>query len=323
MKFGSYIASFMLHAMLVLLFVLWPSKPRLDLSQAVQISLVDGAPGGEMQASPVLGREGDPSGRAKSESRPKADTRQADAAPPPPSAEARPVDVKAEAPKNVTEAPRPESVPKHVPAPPPPPDDAVAISEKKAEPKPEPKPEAKPETKPAAEQPKSEPKQAQEKKAPEASREDAIKAALADARKDAKPEPNQGQGRQDAIARAMADMRRQSRKQGTGGGGAGEGDGPGGGGLKDVYLGMVIMAVRPNWSTTTFSARQNLMVRIRIKVDAQGNVLDCYVEQSSGNPGFDGSAVNAVKRTGTLPPPPDADYQEISINFNSQDALGR
>jgi colicin import membrane protein len=315
MQLGSYCASVLLHSMLVLMILLWPNKPRLDLSRAVQISLVDGAPGGALQPTPVLGHVGDPAVPVKAEPVPQAIA---------PAPEARPQEVRArvesEPLKTATEIPRPESVVKPVtPPPPPPPDTARPISQTKVEqpPQPQPTPEVKPEPRPEPAKP------AETKKPPEVSREDAIRSALADAQKQARSDAAPSQGaRQDAVARALAQAARQSRgRPGTGGGG-GEGEGPGGGGLKNVYVGLVIMAVRPNWSTNTFASRQNIVVTVRIKLDREGNVLDCYVERSSGNPGFDGSAVNAIRRTKVLPPPPTADEQDLSIDFNSQEFAG-
>ena len=110
-------------------------------------------------------------------------------------------------------------------------------------------------------------------------------------------------------------------KTGVGGGG-GEGDGPGGGGIYDVYVAQVILAVQPNWSMPTYS-RNNMVVQVRIKLDKQGNVLDCHIERLSGRPEFDASAVNAIIRTKTLPPPPTPAQQDLVISFNSLQMLGR
>ena len=106
------------------------------------------------------------------------------------------------------------------------------------------------------------------------------------------------------------------------GGGGGEGDGPGGGGIYDVYVAQVILAVQPNWSMPTYS-RTNMVVQVRIQLDRSGRVLDCKIVNSSGRPEFDASAVNAVLRTGTLPPPPTPAQQELIISFNSLQMLGK
>ncbi len=327
MRAGSFLASLLLHSMLVLLVLMWPSTPPVDLSQAVKISLVEGAPGGEMMPSPVLGKTGSPEGTRRSESsrpeaQPIAPLPASEPIPIPKAPENIPADVTPEPPKAVAEIPRPESVP--TPVPPPPPEEPKKVAEKKVEKAPEPQPQAKPETPAKTEQAKPKP-EAQPKKTAEVSREDALKAALADAKKNAKPDPKSTpeSRRQAAMASAMAELRRQSRKQGTGGGGGGEGDGPGGGGIYDVYTGLVIMAIQPHWSMTTFSSRQNFAVTVRIKLDRQGNVMDCYVEKASGNAAFDASAVNAINRARTLPPPPTPAQQDLIITFNSQDMMGR
>jgi len=293
MRLGSYLISILLHAMLFLTILLWPAKPYLDLSQAVQISLVDGASGGELQSSPVLGRRGDHFPQARAETIP-APADKVQAAPP---AKPQETDIRTapEPPKPATEIPRPESVIKQATPPPTLPDDKL-LNENKQKP-------------------------VEAKKAPEPSRAEAIAAALANAQRQAKNDAAQSL-RQAAVNRALAEAARQGQpRQGTGDGG-GEGDGPGGGGIRNVYVGLVIMAVRPNFSMNTFASRQNIVVTVRIKLDREGNVLDCYVENSSGNLSFDGQAVNAIRRTGTLPPPPTPAEQDLSINFNSQDFLG-
>ena len=107
-----------------------------------------------------------------------------------------------------------------------------------------------------------------------------------------------------------------------GGGGGGEGDGPGGGGIYDVYMGQVILAVRPNWSMPTYS-RANLSVQVNVKLDPNGKVLSCTVARSSGRAEVDASAVNAVIRTKVLPAPPTPDQQELLLTFNTQEMMGR
>ncbi len=113
------------------------------------------------------------------------------------------------------------------------------------------------------------------------------------------------------VAEALAQA-----QQTVSGGGGGIGRGSGGGGLYDVYAGQVILAVRPNWSAAIYS-RDLLVVMVRVVLDKSGQVLDATVERSSGRADFDASAVNAVLRTRSLPPPPTAEQQEIVIAFNS------
>jgi colicin import membrane protein len=70
-------------------------------------------------------------------------------------------------------------------------------------------------------------------------------------------------------------------------------------------------------------SRTNMVVQVQIRLDRSGKVLECNVLNSSGRPEFDASAVNAVLRTGELPPPPTSAQQELIVNFNSQMMMGR
>ncbi|MBR4423259.1 MAG: cell envelope integrity protein TolA, partial [Mailhella sp.] len=179
-----------------------------------------------------------------------------------------------------------------------------------------PEPEKKPEPRPA-----EKPVEKAEKK-PVAPANPAAD-ALADARKQASGASGQGQSKGSAAASALKDLARELGGQTGVGGGGGQGDGPGGGGIYDVYAGLVIEAVRPNWSIPVMS-RSNMVVQVRINLDRNGKVLDCSIEKSSGRPDFDASAVNAVQRTsekGMFPKPPTRAQQDLLITFNSQDLI--
>ncbi len=315
MQFGTYLASILMHISVVLIALLIPSAPPIKLDKVVyQVSLVEGAPGGQLLPSPVLGHQGVESGVKK-------EVKQLESLP----AKAQPlvenkVDIPAKQletkPEPKLEAkPKPSSVPVEAKKPEPKPET------KKPEPKPTPKPEPKKKepvantAKPTVKK-KEEPKKKAEVK-PKVSPQDAIKAALADAKKQAKKEDF---SRQSALAGALAEFKKDSSK-GTGGGGGGEGDGPGGGGINDVYAGLVMMAIRANWSMPTFS-RENLVAVVRIKLDKSGKILDSDIEKSSGRADFDASAVNAVIRTKNLPEPPTKEQQDLLLNFNSLELMG-
>ena len=305
--FGSYFFSILLHLALALLIFLWPSSPPVKLDQPMmQISVNMGAPGGNRMASPVLGPQG------------------------------KPMPTKA--------APQPAPAEQAASAVPVAREDTV---QPKAEPKKEsqPKPKPKPEPKPSKEKPKEKPKDDGKKDKKEAS-ENAKKTddkakpakesdkkkdgvdpskALADALNDAKKKAGTSRGTKEkggksSVAGALADF--QKSAGGAGGGGGGEGDGPGGGGIYDVYMGQVILAVRPNWSMPTYS-RANLSVQVNVKLDPNGKVLSCTVARSSGRAEVDASAVNAVIRTKVLPAPPTPDQQELLLTFNTQEMMGR
>ena len=84
------------------------------------------------------------------------------------------------------------------------------------------------------------------------------------------------------------------------------------------YAEKVLRAVQPYWAFTTLSP-EPFRCEITVKVSPSGEVLSVQLVQSSGNPQFDNSALNAIKRTsmaGAFPPPAAPGDQEISIAFN-------
>ena len=311
MHFGSYTISVLLHLALALVIFYWPSSPPIKLDQPMmQISINMGAPGGNRIASPVLGPQGKPS-PSQATSRPTPQKEAAKGAPIPRE------DVLAKAEPQKQKAPRPQ-----------PREEAVPIPEKPAVRKNEPKKDDEPDEK--TEKPKEKPKEKQDKnkeatraKASETKKpgRDPLAEALADAARQNGARGTKSRGK-DPLAGALADFEKSARSSGAGGGGGGEGDGPGGGGIYDVYMGQVILAIRPNWSMPTYS-RQNFTVRVRVKVAPNGEILNCSVEHSSGRAEVDASAVKAVIRTKMLPPPPTPEQQDLSISFNTQEMGGR
>ncbi len=325
MRISSFLLSILLHLALLAFVLYVPLRPPVDLSRPVyQISLVMGAPGGENLPSPVLGPRPPVTGTQVNSTEPPASPKADEAPAPAPEAVSVPKleePPKAEPPKpEPPKEPEPVKVPEVAavpPAPQPEPEKKPAPEpEKKPEPAKKPEPEKKPEPK---EPPKPEPKKEQPKPSAKA---DPLAAALADVRKQANANTGKKSGGSSSASRALADLEKQVGKTGVGGGG-GEGTGPGGGGIYDVYVAQVVLAVQPNWSILPAYSRSNIVVQVRIKLDKQGRVLDCQVERSSGRPEFDASAVNAVVRTGTLPPPPTAAQQDLLINFNSLQMAGR
>lgn len=319
MRINSFLLSILLHLALLAFVLYVPLRPPVDLNRPVyQVSLVMGAPGGEKLPSPVLGPRPPVTGKQVNSTDPAASPRPEEAQAPAPEAAAVPKPEllpKAEVPQpEKPKEPEPVKVPDPVNIPAKPEPKPEPKPEKKPEPKPEKKPEPKPEKK---QEKKSEPKTESKSSKPKA---DPLAAALADARKQARSNSGKG-GRGSSASRALADLEKQVGQTGVGGGG-GEGDGPGGGGIYDVYAAQVILAVQPNWSMPTYS-RVNMVVQVHIKLDKQGKVLSCDIERSSGRPEFDASAVNAVIRTGTLPPPPTAAQQDLVISFNSLEMAGR
>ena len=307
MNWASYLLSLCLHLAVFLLIMFWPSSPPVNLeTPPVMISLVDGAPGGNRTPSSILGKMGKPTDGPRDVSPP---AKKADAAAPerpevkadPTADKARPVEAKPE--PKVERKPEP----KHEVNPKPEPKDATPVADKKDKKK---KEDKKKDDDKKPEKPKKDDKKKDDKKS----------TPKDDKKTDKKADkPSKG----DPVAAAMNQARRNAG--GDGGGGGGEGDGPGGGGLNDVYMGQVMLAVRPNWSFTS-ATRLNLVCVVRVKVNLQGEVEKVDVTQSSGNAQYDSSAANAIWRTsraGAFPPPPSEQYTELDLVFTLNELMGR
>lgn len=308
MNWASYLLSLCLHLAVFLLIMFWPSSPPVNLeTPPVMISLVNGAPGGNRTPSSILGKMGKPTDGPKDVSPP---AKKADAAAPerpevkadPTVDKARPVEAKPE--PKVERKPEP----KHEVKPKPEPKDATPVADKKDKKKKEDK--------------KKDDDKKTDKKADKPSKGDPVAAAMNQARREATSRVESGD-KGSSVEQALAQARRNAG--GDGGGGGGEGDGPGGGGLNDVYMGQVMLAVRPNWSFTS-ATRLNLVCVVRVKVNLQGEVEKVDVTQSSGNAQYDSSAANAIWRTsraGAFPPPPSEQYTELDLVFTLNELMGR
>lgn len=334
MRPASLLLSLCLHTGVFLAIWFWPAAaPITPNLPPMMISLVDGDPGGAMTPSPIMGHTGEPTDGTLAPSAPAPQSEIAA----PAREESRPQKPEAareaEAPEVTPEAPKPA----REPSPPPEPQPAEIPVPKKPESKPEPpRPEAKPEPKPKPEpkkpEPKPEPKKPEPKKpepkkpapkkpAPRKQNVDPVTAALQKARKATSRVSSGDRG--DAVEQALAQARKKSG--GTRGGGGGEGAGPGGGALGDVYMGQVMLAVRPNWGFAS-TGRKNLVCVVKVKVDMQGKVEQTTVTKSSGNPQYDASAVNAIIRTsnaGDFPPPPNINFTDLDIVFTIDELTGR
>lgn len=322
MRVASYLISVCLHVSLFLILWFMPQSAPLRLeTPPIMISLVEGDPGGNRTPSPILGPMGE-EGEG-----PKATT------PPAPQSE-----IAAPERQEVrTPAPRQAAPSQETPQKPEPKPEPVAVPQKQQEPRPEPKPEPKQEPKQEA-RPEKKPEPAKEKKQPEKdapkkpvqkketpkkqpAKQDPVAAALQQARKATSRASSGDRG--NAVEQALAQA--QKRASGNRGGGGGEGSGPGGGGLGNVYMGQVMLAVRPNWGFAS-STRVNLSCVVAVKVDMQGKVEFARISRSSGNAQFDASAVNSIIRTsqaGDFPPPPGLEYTDLDLVFTMDELLGR
>lgn len=328
MPLASYVLSLCLHIGIILIIWLWPaSKPLVYPEQPVMISLVDGAPGGNKEPSPILGPMG---AKADGESAPapaakKAEVAQQEreetrAAPIKAPKDERPM--KKEEPKKpeLKPAPKQEVQPKE-----------KAISPKKKDIKEEPKkkdeekpkPQAKPQEQKQDQKQKTSGKDTKDSENKGAEDKDAIASALNQARRKATSRTGSDSGGGSSVEQALAQARKNAG--GNRGGGGGEGSDPGGGGLHSVYLGQVMLAVRPNWGYASGS-RANLQCTVHITVTAAGQVQTAQIVASSGNAQYDASCVNAIWRTskaGDFPPPPTPMYHELDIVFTLNEMRGR
>ncbi len=250
------------------------------------------------------------------------------APPPAPKPDPKP-DPKPEAKPEPKLAPKPEAKPEPRPEPKP-----VAKPEPKPEPKPvakaEPKPEAKPD---AAKSAGKSTEQAKPGAPPATAKPDAVKPATG-----AGGKAGSASGQDDAPARdayaAAAERWKTRGGGGLGGNDAGSGpigaggDGKGGGGqlvgLEFIaYRQQVINTVKGRW--TNVIARPGLVAKVRFAIAADGGVSDVRLEQSSGNPAYDGSVLRAVQQA-TLPAPPAryaSEFKDFVIEFHSEETGGQ
>lgn len=93
----------------------------------------------------------------------------------------------------------------------------------------------------------------------------------------------------------------------------------------DAWATMVNNTLRNAWVTPvgliTDSELQKLVAKVRISVGDDGTLSNPIIKQSSGNPYFDDSCIQAVKAAGKVPPPP-ANSKHLLISFDGA-KLGR
>lgn len=71
------------------------------------------------------------------------------------------------------------------------------------------------------------------------------------------------------------------------------------------YYDQVLGAVRSNWSLPVWLARQKLSARVRVLIDAAGNVTSIQFTQASGNAAFDAQVKRSILESQPLPRPPE------------------
>ena len=121
------------------------------------------------------------------------------------------------------------------------------------------------------------------------------------------------------ISSALAEIRREvaSRQEGarlgegglTGYGYGGSGKRTGGGVLdpeSQAYYQLVRERIEENWILPDIvdRSRRNLKLTVCLRIGRDGRIIESWIDESSGLNYFDQSLLRAVKKTGSLPPPP-------------------
>jgi colicin import membrane protein len=186
------------------------------------------------------------------------------------------------------------------------------VVKKKEEPKPKPKPEPKPEPKP-----KPKPK-------PEKTAQQLLAEGMAAAKAQAKREEA---AKQSALASELAALKKQEGSDvyahggqpgGQEGGREGGTVGGIGSGLTEVYDLQVSLAIKKNWNYAV-TRDDNLLTVVEITIAEDGKILSSEIVESSHNPIFDTSTLQAIKNTEYVTKPPTERDRRLKINFNSQE----
>ena len=118
------------------------------------------------------------------------------------------------------------------------------------------------------------------------------------------------------LASALADVKKMIKgkgsAEGTPGGkaspdlefGAGQGGREAGALALQIYAGQVQVAIQRHWSIPSDLERTKAVVQLGLKVAADGQVLDVWIDEKSSVAMFDESAMRAVKKASPLPAPP-------------------
>ncbi len=97
---------------------------------------------------------------------------------------------------------------------------------------------------------------------------------------------------------------------GTGGGGTGRHSGGGGGKNYDKYISQIRSRITRNWHKPA-EVGGGLITELRVKLFPGGEVREVTVTRSSGNPVYDRSALDAVKKASPLPVPRDSGFDKF------------
>lgn len=93
--------------------------------------------------------------------------------------------------------------------------------------------------------------------------------------------------------------------------------------LVDRYRGLISQRVESRWNRP-LAARAGMVATLRISILPGGEVANVVVSGSSGNPAFDASAIEAVRRASPLPVPDDLtvfsqNFRNFTLKFRPED----
>lgn len=217
------------------------------------------------------------------------------------------------APKPEPPAPKPEPKPEVKEAPKPEP-------KPKAEPKPEPKPKEAIATKPEEVKKRPEPKPKPQEPSPDASKELEKRLASLQSKVSDQKRLDNVMSRLEEKAATRHNQVGGAFNSGTAGGGGASGNPS----VRDqVYLTELWQRIQAAWvlSEVLVQKPKGLVAIVGIRLRADGGLDKAWLEQSSGNPRFDQSAVRATEKAAPFPPPP-GDLRELGIRFRVEDATG-
>jgi colicin import membrane protein len=149
-------------------------------------------------------------------------------------------------------------------------------------------------------------------KTPERVMQEALKDVSAQAEQESAEET-------DDLKNVLAQLKQDAAAQGVDTGNLGRSASAGG--TEKVYGALVRNRIQANWRFPDLGQDKDLTATVRIRIDAQGTILDQFMQEPSGNAQFDSSVLRAIARTGQLQPPPNPDLRTVRITFHLQDMM--
>jgi len=121
---------------------------------------------------------------------------------------------------------------------------------------------------------------------------------------------NSGKNGESGNARKKGADSGKGKSGGTGGGGSGRHSGGGGGDNYNKYISQIRSKITRNWRRPP-EIDNGLTTSLRVKLFPGGAVADVSVTRSSGNPVYDRSALDAVKKASPLPVPKGSGFDKF------------